>query len=62
MGHNKISTKRKKIIAVSICIKKLERFFTTNLTAQLKVWEKKEQAHPRVDSRKWPNTGLKSTN
>lgn len=38
---------RRKFIALSASIKKLERSYTTNLTAHLKVLDKKKQIEPR---------------
>jgi hypothetical protein len=53
MGHNENSAKRRKFIARSALIKKLERSFTNNLTAHLKALEQKELTHPRgVEGRK----------
>jgi hypothetical protein len=44
---------REKLIALSSSKKKLERAYTTSLTAHLKALEEKEAKHPReVDSRK----------
>jgi hypothetical protein len=40
MGHNKSSAKRK-FIALSVLIKKLERAYTNKLIAHLRVLEKK---------------------
>jgi hypothetical protein len=47
MRHNENSAKRK-IHSLSALIKKLERSFTSKLTAHLKALEqKKKQTHPR---------------
>jgi hypothetical protein len=53
MGHDESSAKRK-LIALSASKMKLERAYTSSLTAHLKALEHKEKAiHPRgVDSRK----------
>ena len=50
---------RGKLIALSSAKKKLERAYTSSLTAHLKALEQKEADIPkRVDSRKLPNSGL----
>jgi hypothetical protein len=50
---------RGKLIALGASIKKLERTYTSSLTAHLKALEQKEADIPkRVDSRKLPNSGL----
>jgi hypothetical protein len=53
---------RGKLIAQSASNKKLERAYTSSLTAHLKALEKKEENLPRAgDGRKQSNSGLKST-
>jgi hypothetical protein len=56
MGHNESSAKRK-VIAVSALIKKLERSYTGSITVHLKnLKQKKKQVHPReVEDRKKAN-------
>jgi hypothetical protein len=52
----------RKLIALSASKKKLERAYTSRLTAHLETLEQKEQIHPRgVDGRKYSKLGLKST-
>ena len=46
MRHNE-STARRKLIALSGFIKKLERFYTSNLTAHLRALEQKEAKTPK---------------
>jgi hypothetical protein len=44
---------RGKLIALSALVRKLERFYTSNLTAHLKALDKKKEIHPGgVDDRK----------
>ena len=44
---------RRKVIALSVFIKKLKRFYTSNIIAHMKALEQKEETHPRgVDRRK----------
>ena len=51
-----------KLTALSVSKKKLERSYTSKLTAHLKALEQKEAIEPRgVDSRKLSNSRLKST-
>ena len=38
---------RGKLIALSALIRKLERFYTSNLTAHLKALDQKKEIHPR---------------
>jgi hypothetical protein len=61
MGHNESSGKRK-LIALSAFKKKLERAYTSNLTAYLKALEQKEaNTHKRSRWQEIVNSGLKST-
>jgi hypothetical protein len=44
------------------CLHKLERYYTSNLTAHLKALEQKEaKQHRGVEGKKQPNSGLKLT-
>jgi hypothetical protein len=43
---------RGKLIAPNASKKKLQKAHTNRLTAHLKLWNKRMQIHPRVDSRK----------
>jgi hypothetical protein len=44
---------RGKLIALSVCKKKLKKVYTSNLTAHLKALNKKKQIYPRgIDGRK----------
>jgi hypothetical protein len=53
---------REKFIPLSVLVKKLEKSYTSNLIAHLKVLEKKKQTCPKGgDSRKQSNSGLKLT-
>jgi hypothetical protein len=51
MGHNESSSKKKKIIALSALVKKLERSYTSNLTAHLRALKQKE-ANKQKNSRR----------
>jgi hypothetical protein len=42
MGHNENSAKRKKFIVLSALVKKLERLYTSNFIAHLKILEQKQ--------------------
>ena len=53
---------REKLIALGASKKKLERAYTSSLTANLKVLEQKEANTPRgIEGRKSSNSGQKST-
>ena len=53
MGHYESNAKRKKLIALSVYIKKVEKSHTSNLTAHLKSLEQNEADHPGgADNRK----------
>jgi hypothetical protein len=52
-----------KLIALSASKKKLEKAYTSSLTAHLNTLEQRMQIHPRgADRKKDANSGLKSTN
>ena len=47
MGYNKSNILKGKLIALSASKKKLERAYTSNLTAQLKALQQKEEDRPK---------------
>jgi hypothetical protein len=61
MGQNKSSAKRK-THALSVSKKKLERVYSSGLTAYLKALEQKETNTPKSRQQEIINSGLKSTN
>ena len=60
MGHNESSAKRK-IHSTKCPVKKLERSYTSNLTAHLKALEQRKQTHPRgIDGRNCRNQPIRN--
>jgi hypothetical protein len=60
MGHSESIPKRK-LIALSASKNKLERAYTSSLTAHLKAPEQKEKNSPKRSRWQEINSGLKST-